>query len=78
MLADWTDYSPTIKQTLNDLGYNSIPVLAIWPAQPAGGNPIKLADLLRESDVLDALKAAGPSKAQGGRSLADTAETKRD
>jgi thiol:disulfide interchange protein len=78
MLADWTDYSPTIKQALNDLGYNSIPVLAIWPAQPAGRNVIALADLLRESQVLEALKQAGPSRPQGGRSLADTAETKRD
>jgi thiol:disulfide interchange protein len=79
MLADWTDYSPTIKQALNDLGYNSIPVLAIWPSQPAGHNVIALADLLRESQVLDALKQAGPSRpANGSRSLADTAETKKD
>ena len=53
-------------------------MLAIWPAQPAGRNVIALADLLRESQVLEALKQAGPSRPQGGWSLADTAETKRD
>jgi thiol:disulfide interchange protein len=62
MLADWTDRSPTIKKALNELGYNSIPVLAVWPAQSADKKPIVLADLLSESQVLDALKAAGPSK----------------
>ena len=60
LLADWTDQSPTIKKALNDLGHNSIPVLAIWPAE--GGEPIVLSDVLRESQVLDALKQAGPSK----------------
>ena len=62
MLADWTDRSPTIKKALNDLGYNSIPVLAIWPAQPSEKKVLILSDLLRESQVLDALKEAGPSK----------------
>jgi thiol:disulfide interchange protein len=62
MLADWTDRSPMIKQALNDLGYNSIPVLAIWPARSSERKVIALADLLLESQVLDALKQAGPSK----------------
>ena len=62
LLADWTDRSPTIKKALEDLGCNSIPVLAIWPAKPAGEEVIVLSDLLRESQVLDALKKAGPSK----------------
>ena len=63
MLADWTDQSPTIKKALNDLGYNSIPLLAIWPAKPGkdGKEVIKLRDVLRESQVLGALKEAGPS-----------------
>jgi thiol:disulfide interchange protein len=64
MLADWTDPSPVIKKALNDLGYNSIPLLAIWPGQPPGKGPIILTDWLRESQVLDALKVAGPSKAK--------------
>jgi thiol:disulfide interchange protein len=67
MLADWTDHSPMIKKALNDLGYNSIPVLAIWPAQPPEAKrsdvkPIVLSDLLSESQVLESLKMAGPSK----------------
>jgi thiol:disulfide interchange protein len=61
MLADWTDESPAIKKALNNLGYNSIPLLAIWPAEP-GKDVIKRSDLLTESMVLDALKEAGPSK----------------
>jgi len=67
MLADWTDQSPTIKKALNDLGYNSIPVLAIWPANPRGKDAIILTDLLSESQVLEALKTAGPSKLVGSR-----------
>ncbi len=78
MLADWTDYSPMIKQALNELGYNSIPVLAIWPAQPSGRKVIALADLLLESQVLDALKQAGPSKPTGSRALVGPAETKKE
>jgi len=68
LLADWTDRSPTLKKTLNDLGCNSIPVLAIWPGQPPESKPIILSDLLSETQVLDALKKAGPSKntAQAG------------
>jgi suppressor for copper-sensitivity B len=62
MLADWTDQSPTIKQALNDLHCNSIPVLAIWPANSQDGNAIVLSDLLSESQVLKALNDAGPSK----------------
>jgi thiol:disulfide interchange protein len=62
MLADWTDPSPTIKKALNDLNCNSIPVLAIWPANSQSGNAIVLSDLLSESQVLKALNDAGPSK----------------
>ena len=62
LLADWTDESPMIKKALTDLGCNSIPTLAIWPAEPPGSKPIILPDVLPESKVLDALKAAGPSK----------------
>jgi len=65
LLADWTDRSPTIKKALNDLGYNSIPLLAIWPAQPAQRQVIALPDLLTEKQVLDALREAGPSKSKG-------------
>ena len=62
LMADWTDESPMIKKALNDLGFNSIPLLAIWPAQPPEKEVILLPDLILESAVLDALKEAGPSK----------------
>jgi len=61
-LADWTDRSPVIKKALNELGCNSIPVLAIWPGQSPGKKPIVLRDLLLESQVLDGLEQAGPSR----------------
>ena len=66
MLADWTDRSPTIKKALNDLGYNSIPVLAIWPSKRSGKNMIVLSDLIRENQVIEALKEAGPSMLDSG------------
>jgi thiol:disulfide interchange protein len=62
MLADWTDQSPVIKKTLNELGYNSIPLLAIWPAHPTEKKVIKLPDVLTKSQVVAALKEAGPSE----------------
>jgi thiol:disulfide interchange protein len=62
LLADWTDYSPIIKKAINDLGYNSIPLLAIWPAAPKDKPVIVLADLLSEKQVIDALQEAGPSE----------------
>lgn len=63
LLADWTDRSPVIKRTLNDLGYNSIPLLVVWPSQASDvKEPIKLPDILTEGDVLRTLKEAGPSK----------------
>jgi thiol:disulfide interchange protein len=63
MLADWTDESPVIKEALNALGYHSIPLLVIYPAdRPADQKPLVLADLVRESEVLDALRQAGPSR----------------
>ena len=62
MLADWTDQSPMIKKALNELGRNSIPTLAIWPANSQDPKPIILSDLLTQSQVLEALKNAGPSK----------------
>ena len=65
LLADWTDRSPMIKQALNDLGYNSIPLLAIWPAGGSDDDVIILTDLLAESQVIEALEKAGPPKPSG-------------
>ena len=63
LLADWTDESPEIKQTLEKLDSNSIPVLAIFPANKPN-EPIILRDLVTKQQVLDALNAAGPSNDQ--------------
>ena len=62
MLADWTDRSPVIKKALNELGYNSIPLLVIWPAGAADEEVVILPDLLWESEVIEALEKAGPSR----------------
>lgn len=67
LIADWTDKSPVIKDTLNGLGYNSIPLLAIWPAGAPDDEVIILTDFLRESQVLEALKRAGPSQVTAQR-----------
>lgn len=66
MLADWTEESPEIKTMLESLQSKSIPVLAIFPAARSGESapePIILRDLITESQVLTAIKAAGPSRA---------------
>ncbi len=60
MIADWTDGNDEIRKKLEELGSNSIPVLAIYPADP-DAEPIVLRDLLTESQVIEALERAGPS-----------------
>ena len=61
LLADWTDKNETIKQALLDLNSQSIPLMAIYPADPSQ-EVIVMPDLLTKQMVLDALKAAGPSQ----------------
>lgn len=61
MVADWTGRSQEIRDKLAELQSNSIPVLAIYPADPAA-EPIILRDILTESQVLEALEQAGPSR----------------
>jgi len=66
LLADWTDGSPEIKLMLESLQSKSIPVLAIFPPARAGDGPpapIVLRDLITESQVLSAIREAGPSRA---------------
>jgi len=65
LLADWTEESPEIKAMLETLQSRSIPVLAVFPASAANEpprEPIILRDLITESQVLEALKQAGPSR----------------
>jgi len=64
MLADWTDKSPMIKRAIKELGYDSIPLLVIYPARSGPDQkPMILPDRVTESQVLDALRQAGPSQA---------------
>ena len=66
LLADWTDGSPEIKLMLESLQSKSIPVLAIFPPARSGDRPpepIVLRDLITETQVLTAIREAGPSRA---------------
>jgi hypothetical protein len=60
LLADWTDKNDTIKQALLELNSQSIPLLAIYPADPKR-EVLLLRDLVTQGDVLEALDEAGPS-----------------
>jgi thiol:disulfide interchange protein len=57
LLADWTDRNDMIKQALLDLNSQSIPLMAIYPADPAAA-PIVLPDLITTTQILDALSQA--------------------
>jgi thiol:disulfide interchange protein len=64
--ADWTEESAEIKDMLNLLGRNSIPVYAVFPAgQP--NNPIVFSDLVSQGQVLEKLREAGPSREGANR-----------
>lgn len=63
--ADWTDFSEEIQQKLRELESNSIPLLAIFPANKPE-EPILLRDAVVESQVIAALEKAGPSRAASG------------
>ncbi|WP_153557160.1 protein-disulfide reductase DsbD family protein [Roseimaritima sediminicola] len=60
MLADWSDYNEEIRNKLDELESQSIPLLAIYPGT-APDQPIILRDLVNQEDVLGALQSAGPS-----------------
>lgn len=65
LLADWTEENDEIKRMLESLQSRSIPLLAIYPGCKPGEpmrEPIILRDLLTESQVLAAIRAAGPSQ----------------
>jgi len=72
LLADWTDRSDTIKNALRELNSQSIPLLAIYPAD-ASREVIVLPDLLSKKKVLEALSAAGPSQSESEKGSMATA-----
>lgn len=60
LYADWTDYSPEIKQKLEELNSRSIPLLAIYPGSRPN-EPIILRDIVTQDRVIEALREAGAS-----------------
>ena len=62
MLADKSDPSPAIDKKLQELGSNSIPLLAIYPPD---AEPIVLRDTITQGQLLGALEQAGPSRMAG-------------
>lgn len=63
LLADFSEGSPEIQNKLVELDSLSIPLLAIYPADPSAP-PIILRDTITESQLIEALKEAGPSQTQ--------------
>jgi len=59
MLADKSESSPEIDKKLEELGSNSIPLLAIYPP---GSEPIVLRDTITQGQLIEALEKAGPSR----------------
>jgi cytochrome c biogenesis protein CcdA len=60
LVADWTDKSPMIEQALADLNSRSIPLLAVYPADP-NAEVLVLPDVVTQGAVVEALEEAGPS-----------------
>ena len=61
LLADWSEESEEIETKLDELKSNSIPLLAIYPANRPG-EVILLRDLITKNQLLAALEKAGPSR----------------
>lgn len=61
LVADLTRYPPDLMAKLRELKSISIPVVAIYPPGETK-NPIVLQDVLAESDIVQALEQAGPSR----------------
>ncbi len=57
MYADYTDYSPEIKRTINALGSEGIPVIAIFPGR-APYEPIVFINGYRQKDIIEAIAEA--------------------
>ncbi len=66
LLADWTDHGEPIRKKLNELGSNSIPLVAIYPADPEAP-PILLRDVITQSQLIEALEQASLSKPTAAR-----------
>ncbi len=74
MIADKSEPSPAIDAKIQELGSNSIPLLAIFPP---GETPILLRDTITQSQLIAALRQAGASKSGDKRAAATPVSTKR-
>ncbi len=63
MLADKSESSPAIDRKLEELGSTSIPLLAIYPPD---AEPIVLRDTITQTQLINALEEAGPSRSSSG------------
>ena len=58
LTADWTRRDPEITRALAELGRNSVPVYALYPA--GEGDPVLLPSVLTKEIVLEALETHVP------------------
>lgn len=63
MKADWTHEAPEVTQFLNWLGFQQVPVIAIFPAGRPN-NPIVFTGWYTQRGIVQALEQAGPSQAE--------------
>ncbi len=63
MYGDFTNYPPEIKRTIEALGANGVPVIAIFPGN-APYNPIVFRGGYRQQDLIDALAEATTRRAK--------------
>lgn len=61
LTADFSDSSPESDRLLAALGYQTIPVLAIFPADHPN-EPIVLPDLISQGEIIETIDEAGPSR----------------
>lgn len=66
LIADWTDGDEVVTAKLTELRSKTIPYLAIYPASRPG-EVIALPDVITQSQLLQALEDAGPSKTVASR-----------
>ncbi|TWT29850.1 protein-disulfide reductase DsbD family protein [Blastopirellula retiformator] len=66
-IIDYTNEDPPLKALLNGLGYNSIPMFAVFPANRPGEVYV-LSDVITKQDVIKVLQEAGPSSATAAAS----------
>jgi thiol:disulfide interchange protein len=74
LLADWSEPDDQIFSKIKELNSLSIPLLAIYPADP-NSEPIILRDAITESQLIEALRLAGPSQGTDGQAKTKLAST---